>query len=88
LEGKQLIGFSCYDTTAKGFFGPAGVSEAARGRGTGRALLIACLHAMRFEGYGYAIIGDAGPTDFYEKAVGAVAIPDSVPGVYAGMLHE
>jgi GNAT superfamily N-acetyltransferase len=87
-EGQELIGFACYDTSARGFFGPTGVSEAARGRGVGRALLIACLHAMRWEGYGYAIIGWAGPTGFYEKAVGAIPIPDSEPGVYAGVLRD
>ncbi len=88
VENKQLIGFGCYDTTAKGFFGPTGVSEAARGRGVGRALLIVCLHAMRFEGYGYAVIGGVGPAEFYAKAVGATVIDDSTPGVYSGLLRQ
>lgn len=88
VEDKQLIGFTCYDTSSKGFFGPIGVSEAARGRDTGRALLIACLHAMRFEGYGYAIIGGVGPIEFYQKTVGATIIEDSTPSVYAGMLRQ
>ena len=43
VENKGVIGFGCYDTTAKGFFGPTGVEEGARGRGIGRALLLACL---------------------------------------------
>jgi hypothetical protein len=43
---------------------------------------------MRAQGYGYAIIGAAGPVDFYAKAVNAVAIPDSWPGVYKGMLRD
>src|SRR5947209_4013190 len=34
----QLVGFACYNATARAFFGPAGVAESARGRGTGRAL--------------------------------------------------
>lgn len=38
------------------------------------------------EVYGYAIIGWVGPAEFYAKAVGAVEIPDSTPGVYRGML--
>ena len=38
-------------------------------------------------GYGYAIIGDVGPSAFYEKSVGATVIPDSEPGVYRGMLR-
>ncbi|MEZ4669756.1 MAG: GNAT family N-acetyltransferase [Anaerolineae bacterium] len=87
VEGDQLIGFGCCNTTARAFFGPTGVSEAQRGRGVGRALLIVCLHALYWEGYAYGIIGDPGPTEFYEKVVGATIIPDSEPGVYAGMLR-
>lgn len=83
----QLIGFACYDATARAFFGPTGVSEAARGRGAGKALLLAALHDMRQQGYGYGIIGGVGPVEFYEKAVGATVIPDSSPGVYGGMLR-
>ena len=41
---------------------------------------------MRTLGYGYAIIGDVGPSAFYERTVGATLIPDSEPGVYAGLL--
>lgn len=88
VEDGTLIGFGCYDTTRKGFFGPTGVSEAARGRGTGKALLIACLASMWNEGYGYAIIGGVGPAEFYTKACGATLIEDSTPGVYAGMLRK
>jgi GNAT superfamily N-acetyltransferase len=87
VENDTLIGFACYDATAKGFFGPTGVNESARGRGVGRVLLLACLHDMRAQGYGYGIIGAAGPTAFYEKAVGAVAIDESWPGVYRGLLR-
>lgn len=85
-ESERMIGFACYDATCRGFFGPTGVAETLRGRGTGKALLLACLHTMRTVGYGYAIIGAAGPVDFYEKVVGAIQIPDSWPGVYQGML--
>lgn len=88
VENEQLIGFGCHDATCKNFFGPTGVQELLRGRGTGKALLLACLHAMYAQGYGYAIIGAAGPTDFYAKCVGAIAIEDSWPGVYRGMLRE
>ena len=87
-KDEKLIGFACYDSTAKGFFGPTGVAEAARGQGTGRALLLACLHAMRADGYGYGIIGAAGPTEFYTRAVGAIPIADSWPGVYSGLLYD
>ncbi|EJN04612.1 GNAT family N-acetyltransferase [Phyllobacterium sp. YR531] len=86
VKKGELIGFACYDAIARGFFGPTGVSEAARGAGAGQALLLACLIDMRSQGYGYAIIGDAGPIDFYARAVGATAISDSTPGIYAGLL--
>jgi hypothetical protein len=32
-------------------------------------------------GYAYAIVGGAGPTDFYTKTIGAIPIPDSSPGI-------
>ena len=82
----ELLGFACYDTTTKGFFGPTGVDEAERGQGIGEALLIATLKGMREAGYGYAAIGDPGPVAFYKKRLDAFEIPKSKPGVYAGML--
>lgn len=88
VENGEVIGFACYDSTRKGFFGPTGVDESKRGRGTGAALLLACMHAMLWDGYGYAIIGGAGPIDFYAKTVNAAVIPDSDPGTYRGMLRE
>jgi GNAT superfamily N-acetyltransferase len=87
VENGVLIGFGCHDTTFRGAFGPTGVDENLRGRGTGRALLLACLHDMRVQGYGYAIIGWAGPVEFYQKAVGAIPIEGSRPGVYEGLLR-
>ena len=53
VRGQELLGFACYDTTAKGFFGPTGVDEAARGQGIGETLLISTLRAMREAGYAY-----------------------------------
>lgn len=88
LADKQLLGFACHETTHRNFFGPTGVDEEQRGRGIGKALLLACLHDMRAMGYGYAIIGAAGPTEFYRKIVGATEIPESSPGVYEGILRE
>lgn len=86
-RGDKLLGFACYDTTRKNFFGPTGVHEAERGRGIGRALLLAALHDMRAAGYMYGIIGWAGPVAYYEKAVGASVIPGTEPpGSYRGML--
>ena len=85
---ERLIGFACHDSIARGFFGPTGVDEAARGAGIGHALLLATLLDMRTLGYGYGIIGDVGPSAFYERTVGATAIPNSEPGVYAGLLKR
>ena len=83
----RILGFACYDGSAKGYFGPFGVDESYRRRGIGRALLLRTLHAMKHAGYGYAIIGWASSTDYYEKAVGAVAIPDSKPGLYHRLIE-
>jgi GNAT superfamily N-acetyltransferase len=88
VKGDTLVGFACYDTTAKGFFGPTGVDTAARGGGIGEALLFATLRAMREAGYAYAVIGDPGPVEFYRKRLDALEIPSSSPGVYAGMLRK
>jgi len=87
IRDQTLVGFGCYNVTAKGFFGPEGVAESARGLGVGKGLLLACLHSLWHEGYAYAIIGDAGPVDFYQKTVGAVLIENSIPGIYRGMLQ-
>lgn len=86
VKDNTLYGFACHDTTAKGFFGPTGVDEAQRGKGIGEALLIATLRGMREAGYGYAVIGDPGPVEFYRKRLDALEIPKSKPGQYAGML--
>lgn len=86
-RGDQMLGFACYDTAHKNFFGPTGVDEAERGQGIGGALLLATLHAMREVGYIYGIIGWAGPVEYYEKVVGAKVIPGTEPpGSYRGML--
>jgi GNAT superfamily N-acetyltransferase len=86
VQDKCLLGFACHDTTCKNFFGPTGVDPQARGKGIGVALLLACLEAMRHQGYGYAIIGGVGPADFYTKTVGAIPIEGSRPGIYRGLL--
>lgn len=88
VRDGQMLGFACHDATAKGFFGPTGVAESARGHGIGEALLSVTLRGMREAGYGYAVIGDPGPMEFYLKRLDALAIPRSEPGVYAGMLRR
>ncbi|GAB2673235.1 GNAT family N-acetyltransferase [Paenibacillus thermoaerophilus] len=86
VHNGEIVGFACYDSICKGYFGPTGVDESMRGKGVGKALMLACLHAMAAEGYGYAVIGAAGPVDFYKKTVGAIEIPDSSPGIYGAMI--
>lgn len=83
---KEIIGFAGYECTRRGFFGPTGVLETMQGRGIGKALLIASLWGLREIGYVYGVIGRAGPVEFYEKAVGAIVIPDSDPGIYTDLL--
>jgi GNAT superfamily N-acetyltransferase len=83
---SRVIGFAGYECTRRAFFGPTGVAESERGQGIGSALLIASLWGLRELGYVYGIIGSAGPTDFYEKTVGAIVIPDSEPGIYTDLL--
>lgn len=87
LREGRLKGFAAYECTRKNFFGPTGVVESERGKGLGRALLVASLWGLRELGYAYAIVGGVGPAEFYERAVGARLIPDSSPGVYADPLR-
>jgi ribosomal protein S18 acetylase RimI-like enzyme len=87
-QSSRIVGFACYDSTSKDYFGPIGVLDACRGHGIGKALLLAALHSMREQGYAYAIVGAAGPKEFYAKIVGAIEIPDSTPGVYRDLLSE
>ena len=84
----RVIGFAGYECTRRAFFGPTGVVERERGQGIGTALLIASLWGLRELGYVYGIIGAAGPADFYERAVGAIPIPDSAPGIYVDLLRR
>ena len=87
-KDNEILGFSCYETTAKGYFGPTGVAESARGLGLGKALLFKALEAQREAGYAYAFIGGVGPKEFYAKTVGAIEILGSDPGIYVDILPE
>lgn len=84
LRGDAVVGFAAYEATSRGYFGPTGVLESERGKGIGKELLVRSLIGLRELGYAYAVIGAAGPTDFYEKTVGAIPIPGSTPGAYPG----
>ena len=87
-EAGAIIGFACYDSTCRDFFGPTGVTEDKRGRGIGTTLFLSCLHAMAVSGTAYTIVGGAGPTEFYAKTVGATVIKWSEPGIYRDRLKK
>ena len=59
----------------KGDIWTYGVSLTSRKSGMGRVLLRRSLAEMQQLGYEYAVIGNAGPIEFYETACGAVVIP-------------
>lgn len=86
IQQTKILGFACHDAACRNFFGPTGVAPKAQQNGIGKALLFACLEDMKHQGFGYAIIGGVGPAEFYSKAVGAVAIEGSAPGIYRGLL--
>jgi len=67
----EIIGFACYDATAKGYFGPTGVNPEYRGNNVGQVLLLTTLEAMKEAGYGYAVIGGVSEKvqGFYAKYV-------------------
>ncbi|MEO7717847.1 MAG: GNAT family N-acetyltransferase [Capsulimonas sp.] len=88
IENGKTVGFAAFDSTRRAFFGPTGVAVSHRGKGIGKALLIASLWGLSDLGYAYSIIGSAGPVEFYKKTVGAIVIPDSSPGVYANLLER
>ena len=91
VKDEKIIGFACWDATAKGFLGPIGVSAECRGTGVGTALLLRTLAYMRDDGYAYGIIGwvdDA--RAFYERTIGAVYIPGGEPrnSAYSQMIRK
>lgn len=87
-SGNRILGFACYESTARNFFGPTGTLESERGKGIGKVLLIKALESLREMGYGYAIIGGVGPAEFYEKAVGAKIIEGSEISIYQNLLRK
>ena len=88
-QDGELVGFACYDSSAKGFFGPIGTHPNKRKKNIGKALLIRTLEAMKEDGYGYAIIGWVNEAEqFYRKTVGAEFIPNGTPdkSVYSNLI--
>lgn len=88
VHDGRMLGFACYDAAALGMFGPIGVDPAMRAKGVGRGLLLETLLAMRARGYAYAVVGGAGPQDFYIRTVGAIPIAGSDQSIYAGLLRR
>ncbi len=89
VKDKEIIGFGCYETTARGFFGPTLVKDSERRQGIGKALLLSCLFSLREMGYAYAFIGwpDPDAIHFYQEATGGMMIPGEGHGVYSRMVH-
>ena len=88
-ENGKLIGFACFDATAKGYFGPIGVDPEKRGGNVGKALLVRTMNAMREYGYSYAIIGWVKSAEmFYRKTVNAEFIKGVNPenSVYSNLI--
>jgi GNAT superfamily N-acetyltransferase len=85
---NQILGFACYESTARNFFGPTGILESERGKGIGKVLLVKSLESLREMGYVYAIIGGVGPVEFYEKTVGAKIIEGSELSIYQNLLRK
>ena len=86
---KKIIGFACYEATAKNFFGPMAVLENERKKGIGKALLLKSLESMQELGYAYAIIGwpARSAIHFYKKCVDAIMIDEKSSGVYKRMIE-
>lgn len=86
---KKIIGFACYEATAKDFFGPMAVLENERKKGIGKALLLRSLASMQELGYAYAIIGWPArfAVDFYKKCAGAIMIDEKSSGIYKRMIE-
>ena len=82
LKDNKIIGFAGYECSARGFFGPTGVDTSCRGLGVGKALFYEAMKGLRDLGYVYAIIGAAGPVDFYLKSMKGMVLPAEWKTIY------
>ena len=84
---NEIVGFACYDATAKGYFGPTGVNKNYRGQNIGQLLLLTTLNSMKEAGYGYAVIGSVGKdvVPFYSKYLNVIE-SNSKPNIYSRMI--
>lgn len=87
-RGNDILGFACYESTARNFFGPTGTLESERGKGIGKTLLVKSLESLREMGYAYAIIGGVGPAEFYQKSVNARIIEGSEISIYENLIRK
>jgi GNAT superfamily N-acetyltransferase len=87
-KGNDILGFACYEATARNFFGPTGTLESMRGKGIGKVLLVKSLQSLKEMGYAYAIIGGVGPADFYKNTVGASIIDGSEISIYQNLIRK
>lgn len=72
LAGGAIVAFAAHDGNNRGlgWFGPAGILPAHRGRGLGQALLCACLVDVARMGVATCEVAWIGPREFYQRAVG------------------
>lgn len=87
-RGNDILGFACYESTSRNFFGPTGTLESERGKGIGKTLLVKSLESLREMGYAYAIIGGVGPAEFYQKSVDARIIEGSETSIYEHLIRK
>lgn len=87
-KDNDILGFACFESTAKNFFGPTGTLENMRGKGIGKVLLVKSLLALKEMGYAYAIIGGVGPADFYKNTVNATLIEGSEISIYLNLIRK
>lgn len=88
VKDKEIIGFACYEATAKAFFGPTGVNLDYRKKGIGKALLLRALIGLRELGYAYGFIGSPAESaiHFYTEAVHGTLIENKKGGIYRRMV--
>jgi len=85
---SKIIGFACYESTCKNFFGPIGIDTSMREFGIGKVLLLSSLYAMLEMGYAYAIIGGGDGVERFYESIGAIEIEGSEIGIYRDFLKE
>lgn len=88
-DSGNIVGFACYDATAKGYFGPTGVDPNYRGKNIGQVLLLTTLDALKNAGYGYAVIGGVNDkvAGFYARYVNFMKF-ETKPDLYSRLINR